>query len=300
MTSGTAKSRGIVVSIVTIVRNDRAGIAATIESVSAQSYSPIEYVIIDGASTDGTVDVIKRNESQVAFWSTEPDAGVAAALNKGIARANGDVLLFLNAGDTFIHERSVEEAIALIPTQEPLRDRIFYCDAFYVHSNGRTLLRADHAKLGHRNSLCHQSVFVGADVQRANQYDERLSIFMDYDLWLRLLPRHAFIRLPTTLSNFHAGGVSGGGSGAQLIVERAIVRLLNGQLQPTVRSLAITLGEAFVEEFKRRIRGVVGPTRYVAMKRLAGRRTPASWLPSSATEPSRAAEGPTEQGAAES
>jgi glycosyltransferase involved in cell wall biosynthesis len=92
---------GPLFSIITVVRNNVGGIEKTITSVRRQSYRPIQYIIIDGGSTDGTVDIIRNNEDVISIWRSEPDRNVYDAMNKGLALAHGDWIMFLNSDDTF-------------------------------------------------------------------------------------------------------------------------------------------------------------------------------------------------------
>ncbi len=86
-------------SIITINKNNAYGLRKTIQSVINQTYSNIEYIIIDGASTDGSIDVIKKFEDKIDWWASEPDTGIYNAMNKGIKIATGDYCQFLNSGD---------------------------------------------------------------------------------------------------------------------------------------------------------------------------------------------------------
>ena len=164
-----------IVSVITVVRNDVDGIEHTIRSVIAQRYRPIEHVVVNGDSTDGTREVIQSFSSKIASWTSEPDRGIAHALNKGSRIATGDLMLFLNAGDSFVDDRALERAVALVPADLNVRSAIFYGDACYRHASGTSILHADHETLDEGNTICHQSVLIRADVQRANPYDERLS-----------------------------------------------------------------------------------------------------------------------------
>ena len=87
------------ISIITITFNSEEHLEQTIESVAAQTYPSIEYIIVDGGSTDGTLDIIKRHEEDIDRWISEPDDGIADAFNKGIALATGDFVYFLNSDD---------------------------------------------------------------------------------------------------------------------------------------------------------------------------------------------------------
>ena len=95
-------------SIITINRNNVRGLSHTIASVVAQTSQQFEYLIIDGNSTDGSKEEILRNEKHLAFWSSEPDKGIYHAMNKGIQRARGEYLLFLNSGDILL-DKSIDQ-----------------------------------------------------------------------------------------------------------------------------------------------------------------------------------------------
>lgn len=99
------------ISVITINKDSKEGLRKTIESVISQTYfSGIEYIIIDGASTDGSVDVIKEYKDKINFWSSKPDKGIYDAMNKGLKYATGDYVLFLNSGD-FLNDAYVIEKV---------------------------------------------------------------------------------------------------------------------------------------------------------------------------------------------
>ena len=98
-------------SIITVNRNNRDGLEKTIRSVLRQTSHDYEYIIIDGASTDGSPEIIRKYESKITYWTSEPDTGIYNAMNKGIRKAQGDYCLFLNSGD-WLYEKDVLEKIA--------------------------------------------------------------------------------------------------------------------------------------------------------------------------------------------
>lgn len=97
------------VTIVSVVFNDSLGIQRTIQSLKNQVYPNMEYVVIDGCSTDGTVEIIKKCENAIDYWVSEPDKGISDAFNKGIEASTGEWLYFLNAGDSLINERVLND-----------------------------------------------------------------------------------------------------------------------------------------------------------------------------------------------
>jgi glycosyltransferase involved in cell wall biosynthesis len=101
----------IKVSIITVCYNSAETIESTILSVASQTYTNIEYIIIDGASKDNTIEIIKRNESKISKWISEKDAGIYDAMNKGIALASGDIIGILNADDVFANENVIENIV---------------------------------------------------------------------------------------------------------------------------------------------------------------------------------------------
>lgn len=104
----------MLLSIITINKNNLAGLQSTVESVKKQTNSNFEYLLIDGASTDGSVDYIKNNTDLFTYWLSEPDKGIYDAMNKAILKSNGEYLLFLNSGDIFADDFVVENITPLI------------------------------------------------------------------------------------------------------------------------------------------------------------------------------------------
>lgn len=122
-------------SIITVTFNAEKVLERTMESVFRQSYPNIEYIIIDGASKDATVDNIKRYAGQLAYWVSEPDRGLYDAMNKGLRKASGDYVLFLNAGDTLQRPDTIA-GIAEIAQKNQLPD-ILYGETDLVDTEGR-------------------------------------------------------------------------------------------------------------------------------------------------------------------
>lgn len=100
------------VSVITVAYNEETTIEKTILSVVTQNYSPIEYIIIDGGSTDGTVDIIRKYESHITYWISEKDEGIYDAMNKGLKYASGEWSIFMNSGDWFYDETVIEKVFS--------------------------------------------------------------------------------------------------------------------------------------------------------------------------------------------
>ncbi|MEG1573526.1 MAG: glycosyltransferase family 2 protein, partial [Bacteroidales bacterium] len=118
-------------SIITINLNDAAGIEKTLKSIwEKQSFRDFEHIVIDGGSKDGSVEVIKKYEKNLAYWISEPDKGIYNAMNKGIAKATGEYLLFINGGD-WLADDVLAEVFAI-----PFEEDIVYGDFTYVSEDG--------------------------------------------------------------------------------------------------------------------------------------------------------------------
>ena len=125
-------------SIITITYNAVRLVEQTLLNVLSQSYPNIEYIVIDGGSTDGTVDIIRRYESGLAYWVSEPDKGIYDAMNKGLQKATGDYVWFINAGDTLCSSDTVQSVVSRLQKRKALPD-IIYGETNIVDEERRSL-----------------------------------------------------------------------------------------------------------------------------------------------------------------
>lgn len=196
-------------SILTICRNDLPGLRTTVESVLSQSCPPDEFVVLDGGSSDGTVEYLRERGRDV-IWHSEPDRGIADAFNKISRMASSEWLLFLNAGDSFVDPDVLRDACAF------LREKaggigVCFGDTVVVDPTGLRESRQVPGTLdfGRGGSpLCHQAAFIRRDLQSQHPYDERLRIGMDYDLWLRLRSVTEFVHFDRGICVYRLGGIS--------------------------------------------------------------------------------------------
>lgn len=128
------------ISVVTVCYNAVETLEETMLSVLHQTYPDIEYIIIDGGSTDGTVDIIKKYADRLAYWVSEPDKGIYDAMNKGIDIATGDYINFMNAGDKFYQHNTVASLLESFTIMEPTT--IIYGDTLVKHKNRISLNKA--------------------------------------------------------------------------------------------------------------------------------------------------------------
>jgi len=198
------------ISVVTITRNNLPGLQKTVASVLAQDYPPVELVIVDGASTDGTPEFLASLNLKNGRWISEPDEGIADAFNKGMGLANGDAVIFMNAGDLFVNARTLSHAIKLIPEDVNLRASVVYGDYYDVVEAEDYLASTDHQRMHLHSSIGHQASFIGRDLCLRFAYDVRLPVGMDYDYWLRLLAAKVpFIKIALPIARFDTSGING-------------------------------------------------------------------------------------------
>jgi glycosyltransferase len=200
------------ISIITIVRNGCEFIEQTIKSVLSQRYDNIEYIVIDGGSTDGTVDIIKSYESKIAKWISEKDEGIADAFNKGLSFVTGDYVLFLNSDDSLANPDVVEiMAHKIIENNFPT---LIYGDCDVLdRSSGRAIYRArikfSPQGLKHAQMLPHPSLFTHRTYfEKYGLFDTRFKIAMDYELLLRGGLKERVVHVPLLVTCVRDSGMS--------------------------------------------------------------------------------------------
>lgn len=145
------------VSVITVVRNDPVGLARTLSSVAAQDYENRQVVVIDGGSTDRTLEMLQHHATAIHTWISEPDEGIYHAMNKGLELADGEWLLFMNAGDEFTGADALSSAVA---ATDPSVD-VVYSD--WIYRENSTLTKADFGRMNVR----HQSVLYRKSLHEA-------------------------------------------------------------------------------------------------------------------------------------
>jgi glycosyltransferase involved in cell wall biosynthesis len=211
------------ISVVTINLNNKVGLEKTISSVISQTYKNVEYIIVDGGSTDGSLSVLERNSEKIDLCISEKDTGVYNAMNKAITKANGDYILFLNSGDYFSSADSLEKIFGysidsydiiygdmFLETGEQLSSKIYQdklpFSYFFFHLES----------LPHPSTLIRRSLF-----QKVGLYNERFKIVSDWEFTIKalFLYQATYLHIPVAISVFNMSGVSSIPDNSKMITE---------------------------------------------------------------------------------
>lgn len=198
------------ISIITINFNNRDGLKNTIESVVNQTYNDIQYIVIDGGSTDGSAEIIKEYTDRINYWVSEPDKGIYNAMNKGIDAAKGEYCLFLNSGDC-LHSNTIIEKVI----DGKLEDDIVMGLVKYMPSGriGYTDIKPPVTLLDFYKGapIPHPAAFVKRILLTKYRYDETLKIVSDWKFFLQtiILDCCSYSILDYVITDFLEGGISG-------------------------------------------------------------------------------------------
>lgn len=204
-------------SIITINFNNAKGLERTIKSVVAQENKDLEYIVIDGNSTDTSVAIIKEFEPHISTWISEPDTGVYQAMNKGISMATGAYLLFLNSGDHFYTEDTLNKIYSDITEKELI--------SFSIRAIGQgvDIIKEHPQELNfsflYKDTLAHQSTFIKRSLfTQVGVYDEALQITSDWKFFLLAAVRHncSYKSVSEVLSTYYLDGKSATAEGTNI------------------------------------------------------------------------------------
>ena len=197
------------ISIITINYNNLEGLKRTVESVVNQTWQEFEYIVIDGGSTDDSATYIESQNAHFDYWVSEPDKGIYNAMNKGIAKANGEYLLFLNSGDHLYNENVLEESHSRLMGYD-----LIYFDMQIVN-NKASVIYSYPSKIKfsfmYGGSLPHPATFIKATLfKKFGFYDENYKIVSDWKFFLLALFKYncSYNKVGKTLSTFHLDGIS--------------------------------------------------------------------------------------------
>ena len=222
------------VTVVTAVLNDAGHIEQTILSVISQTDIEIEYIIVDGGSKDGTLELIGKYKDKISLLISEPDRGVYDAMNKGIEHSSGDFVYFLNSGDVLLNP-SILSKIKLEELKE--RNAIIYGNVVVAYGNIEALEKPRpffKSKMKFKGiGICHQSMFFPGELIRNEKYDLSYNIAADYDLAYRLWRKGTvFLYKDITIAKYDWGKGISSNPYKLLDVYRENARVCHQQLNP--------------------------------------------------------------------
>jgi len=189
------------VSIVTPSYNQAAFLEQTLLSVLEQDYPHLEYLVVDGNSSDGSVDLIQKYAHRLAWWVSEKDSGQAEAINKGLARARGEIVAWLNSDDTYL-PGTVSAAVRAL--QEHPEAALVYGDMLAVDENGQVINRLRYRQLDLTDLLCFQiigqpAVFMRREaLEKAGPLDPSYHCLLDHHLWIRMAAQGPIVHVAQT------------------------------------------------------------------------------------------------------
>lgn len=195
-----------VFTIVTVTLNCNALLERTIESVLKQEFVDYEYIVVDGGSTDGSIDTIKRYEKNITSWSSERDAGIYDAMNKAAAKAHGKWIIFLNAGDTFC---SPEVLSTVADRLEDSGLDVIYGDIMKMRDGAWALVPAHEPRNYHHIFFCHQAAFVRTELMRQMPFERRFRYSADFYFFKKCWKDgRKFLHLNEAIACYDTSGVS--------------------------------------------------------------------------------------------
>jgi glycosyltransferase involved in cell wall biosynthesis len=206
--SENSSSKLPLITVITVVYNGVSLIEKTIQSVIHQKYPNIEYIIIDGASTDGSVNIIKSCELKITKWLSEKDTGIYNAMNKGIKEATGEWICFLNCGDVFVDTQTVQRIVGHL--QQSHAADIIYGNILVEQQDGTLYERTAKEPCNiHRMHFCHQSAFVKTNLLRDYLFDEKHKMSADLKFFKQCYyDKRTFVHVNFPIVIYDTSGIS--------------------------------------------------------------------------------------------
>ena len=200
----------MIISIITINYSDLAGLKKTMASVLDQTFKGIEYIIIDGGSTDGSAKYIEQHSEKLSYWISEPDKGIYNAMNKGITQATGEYILFLNSADVLYNNTVIEEVSKRVNDHLD----IYYGNLNFCYPNKSYIaVYPDQLSFSYfyKKTLPHPATFISKKLfDTVFHFNENLKIVSDWEFFICAICKHnaSYKYLDFTISNFDCSGIS--------------------------------------------------------------------------------------------
>jgi glycosyltransferase involved in cell wall biosynthesis len=247
--------QNIILSIITINLNNLNGLKRTIDSVIEQTNKNFEFIIIDGNSTDGSVELIKENEKEFSYFVSENDLGIYNAMNKGIINSKGEYLLFLNSGDWLNNNNVVENLLPLLKNFDVISGDIDIFDKNKWHSiQSVNLISVSQLK---RLSLYHQATFISKKLfDKYGYYNEDFKLSGDYEFFIRVFLKHnaSYQHIHLKIANFIADGISNNEKYKQI------------NMQETKNAWALNFSERVLTNFEQNYNFINSPLYWLLKK----------------------------------
>lgn len=230
------------ISVITVVLNGDLHLEETIQSVIQQTYDNIEYIIIDGGSTDGTVDIIRKYECEIDYWVSEPDRGLYDAMNKGILFCNGEITGIINADDWY--EPDAIEKVCQVYLSEG--GDILFGSLQRIECNNKLIYIKESLapKAIHEITLneIHPAVFVKSILYKEFRFNTKYKIAADFDLFVRAFKSGCrFTKISHKLSNMRGGGTSG----RRFVIEDSVILLKHFEFKESMLLFIKKMAEIF-------------------------------------------------------
>jgi len=193
------------VTVVTVCLNVADLLEETMNSVFNQGYENMEYIVIDGGSTDGTLDLIKQHAGEISHWVSEPDHGIYDAMNKGIAASTGEWIIFMNAGDTFVDA----DVVSRVFSNNHADADVVYGDCCKSIDGQDVVVKPHPPRNSHRMNFCHQCAFTRTAWLKLTPFDMRYKLSADFKSFKLIgLAGGVFEYVPMTIAKFDTHGAS--------------------------------------------------------------------------------------------
>ena len=254
----------LLISIITVVYNGEKYLEETIKSVIDQTYDKVEYVIIDGGSTDGTLDIIKKYEDKIDYWVSEKDSGIYDAMNKGIDLATGEWINFMNSGDVFTTLDILAEII-----NSNFSNKFYGVIFGYVKivDKNRNWLgyrhpykKFENCDLLKENCVAHQASFTNRNIfKNIGKFSIEYKINGDYEFWLRAKKNNIYFKhIEKDIANFLCDGLSSHRNTYKISLKEKYRALVQNEFLTPNKAKFLLINDLFKFKFKNFIRNILG------------------------------------------